>query len=85
VPGGGEPAQVSHEAHQRIPAGNFAWTPGFLTGWVSYSAFLCSRFAFRDVWRQRPVIRYIAVIAAAVTLPVNVGVLLRFLAKMSHL
>jgi hypothetical protein len=67
-----------------IPAGNFAWTPGFLTGWVAYSAFLCGRFACRDAWRQRPAIRYIAVIAAAVALPVDVGVLLRFVAKMSH-
>lgn len=67
-----------------IPAGNLAWAPGFLTGWVAYSGFLCGRFVFRAAWRQHPAIRYIAVIAAAVALPVDVGVFLRFLAKMSH-
>jgi hypothetical protein len=68
-----------------IPAGNFAWTPGFLTAWLTYSAFLCGRFAMPGEWRQYAAVRYVAAVAAAVTLPVDVGVFLRFLLQMSRM
>lgn len=60
------------------------WTPGFLTAWLFYSAFLCSRFAVPGEWRQYAVVRYVAVVAA-LALPVDVGVFLRFLLQMSRM
>jgi hypothetical protein len=67
-----------------IPPGNFAWTPGFLTGWVAYSAFLCSRFAVRPEWKQFAAVRYWPIICAVGALPVDVGVLVRFVAGLAR-
>jgi hypothetical protein len=66
-----------------IPVGNFAWTPGLLTGWIAYSSFLLARFSLRG-WREDKV-RYMPLIAAAIALPVDAAVFLRLLGKMSRI
>jgi hypothetical protein len=68
---------------QGIPPGNFAWTPGFLTLWVTYAVFLTVRFALPDTPRKHPSARYVIVLAAVVALPVDLGVFLRFLLRIT--
>ena len=65
-----------------IPEGNFAWTPGFLTAWVWYSFYLLRRCALPSGWRAA---LYLPVVAAGIALPVDLGVLVRFLGRIGGL
>ncbi len=67
-----------------IPLGNFVWTPGFLTGWVVYSWFLCARVAVSGRSMRRSRIRYLLAVGALVAVPVDLGVFLRFLLSMMN-
>jgi hypothetical protein len=65
-----------------IPEGNFAWTPGFLTAWVWYSFYLLRRYTLPSRWSGTV---YLPVVAAGIALPVDLGVLVRFLGKIAAL
>ena len=68
-----------------IPPGNFAWTPGMLTGWVAYSLLLCSRFAAPGAWRRQGVVRYMPLLGTIVALPIDLAVFVRFVMRVSRL
>jgi hypothetical protein len=68
-----------------IPDVNFGWTPGLLTGWVVYSVFLCARVVLPARWRQYPSLAYLVVAACVLTVPVDLGVCVRQIAKMSRM
>ena len=63
-----------------IPEGNFAWTPGFLTAWVCFSFYLMRRYLLPAGWSGAI---YVPLVAAGITLPIDIGVLLRFLVKLA--
>jgi hypothetical protein len=67
-----------------IPEGNFSWSPGLLTGWVTYSTFLFVRYGVPAGWRT-PRLRYLPFAVLALSLPVDVGVFFRLLLKMNRL
>jgi len=68
-----------------IPDVNFAWTLGLLTSWVVYSIFLCARFVLPAPWGKYPALAYLVVAACMFAMPVDLGVFVCFVAKMSRM
>ena len=64
-----------------LPEGRFAWSPGFLTAWNTFSAYLFRRFA---IPAGVPGALYLPVLAAGATLPVDGAVGLMFFTSMAH-
>jgi hypothetical protein len=58
-----------------IPAGNFSWTPGMLSGWVAYSFLVASRFLTPDSWGPRRI--YAPLAGVVLAAPVDIGVFAR--------
>ena len=60
-----------------MPAGNFRWTVGWLSAWVTYSVFVLCRFSLPPRLRAHPAVFYAPVIALVVAATVDISVLLR--------
>lgn len=58
-----------------IPAGNFSWTPGMLSGWVAYSFLMAGRFLAPDSWGPRRL--YAPLAGLSLAAPVDIGVFAR--------
>jgi len=78
-------AWASRIVVEGIPDVSFGWTPGLLTAWVVYSVFLCARVVLPARWRQYPSLAYLVVAACVLTVPVDLGVFIRQIAKMSRM
>jgi len=59
-----------------VPAGNFMWTPGFLSATVAYGVYLACRFILRPECPPGKVI-YAPAFAALLALPIDCGVFVR--------
>ena len=66
-----------------IPAGNFIWQAGLLTGIVFYIVYALRRTALRRLL-DRPAVRYAHLAALVVVFPVDLGVFLRAMLSFRH-
>ena len=65
-----------------LPPGGFSWTPGMFEAMVGYAAFLVCRFVLSDRMRTRPEIFYLPIVVVLTAIPLDIGVLIRFVEKM---
>jgi hypothetical protein len=61
-----------------IPSGNFSWSVGLFSVSVVYAVFVFSRFTVSARLRASLPIYYSPVLALAVAVPIDIGVLVRF-------
>jgi hypothetical protein len=64
-------------AIHRIPESNFSWSPGFLTVWVAYGAYLAVRFILPSRWVVMTRFAYVPLLAAALALPIDMAIFVR--------
>lgn len=67
-----------------IPTGSFGWTPGFLEASVGYATYLFCRYSLPERFRLEGRIYYLPVLAAALMIPLDIGVLVRFFELISR-
>lgn len=68
-----------------LPEGSFSWTPGLLEVAAGYAALLICRFNLPDKLRENGRIYYIPIAVALLTVPIDVGILIRFVEKMQKM
>ena len=67
-----------------LPEGNFTWTPGLMSIWVCYSAFVASRYSVPFAMRHRPALFYAPLGAIVVVIPIDVAIVIEVLGEISR-
>ena len=66
-----------------LPEGNFAWSPGLMSIWICYSAFVASRYSVSPAMRHRSLLFYAPLVAIFVAIPIDVAVFIEFMGEIS--
>jgi hypothetical protein len=68
-----------------IPFANFSFSPGFFSLSIAYAAFLFSRFTLPHRYRDLPAAFCAPVLALVVAIPVDIGIMVVFVQKVSSM